>query len=100
MLVVDQGLLKKNLLLPWNITSRPLRSRFQSTSSDRLVGRAVKASTSRAAGPAFDSRLRRGHFSGLSYTSDLKIETPVVTLPGVWRYRINARSGWPGVSIL
>ena len=34
-----------------------------------------------------------GIFSGLSYTSDLKIGTPVTTLPGTW-------TGRPGVSIL
>ena len=38
---------------------------------------------SRAADPGFDSRLRHGDFSGPSHTSDLKIGTPVVTLPGV-----------------
>ena len=25
---------------------------------------------------------------------------PVATLPGTWRYRISAGTGWPGVSIL
>ena len=41
-----------------------------------------------------------GIFSGSSYTSDLKIGTPVATLPGAWRYRVRAGSGWPSVSIL
>ena len=58
----------------------------------RLVGLVVKASTSRAKGPGFESRLRRD-FSGLSHTSDLKIGTPVATLPGAWRYRVSAGSG-------
>ena len=41
-----------------------------------------------------------GIFSGSSHTSDLKIGTPVATLPGAWRYRVSAGTGWPGVSIL
>ena len=47
------------------------------TGSHRLVGLVVKASASRAEDPEFDSRLRRGGFSGSSHTSDLKIGTPV-----------------------
>ena len=39
-------------------------------------------------------------FSGSSHTSDSKIGTPVATLPGAWRYRVSAETGWPGVSIL
>ena len=39
-------------------------------------------------------------FSGSSHTSDLKIATPKATLPGAWRYRVSAGTGWPGVSIL
>ena len=46
----------------------------------------VKASASRAEDPGFESRLHRD-FSGSSHTSDLKIGTPVATLPGAWRYR-------------
>ena len=64
-----------------------------------LVGLVVKASASRAEGPGFESRLR-GIFSGSSHTSDLKIATPVDTLPGAWRYRVSAGTGRPGVSIL
>ena len=41
-----------------------------------------------------------GTFPGSSHTSDLKIGTPVATPPGAWRYRVSARTGWPGVSIL
>ena len=41
-----------------------------------------------------------GIFSGSSHTSDLKIGTPVATLPGAWRYRVSAWTGWPGVSVL
>ena len=39
-------------------------------------------------------------FPGSSHTSDLEIGTPVAILPGAWRYRVNAGTGWPGVSIL
>ena len=60
----------------------------------------VKASASGAEGPGFDSRLRREDFSESSHTSDLKIGTPVATLPGAGRYRVSAVTGWLGVSIL
>ena len=59
----------------------------------------VKASASGAEDPGFESRLRRD-FSGSSHTSDLKIGTPVATLPGAWRYKVGAGTGLPGVSIL
>ena len=58
----------------------------------------VKASTSKI--PGFDSRLRRGDFSGSSHTSDLKIGTPAATLSGAWRYRVSSGTDWPRVSIL
>ena len=58
-----------------------------------------KASASRGEDPGFESRLRRD-FSGSSHTSDFKVGTPVATLPGAWRYRVSAGTGWPGVSIL
>ena len=43
-----------------------------------------------------------GIFPGSSHrtTSDLKIDTPVATLPGAWRYRVSAGTGRAGVSIL
>ena len=41
-----------------------------------------------------------GIFSGSSDTSDLKIGTPVATLPGAWYYRVSTVTGRPGVSIL
>ena len=51
---------------------------------DRLIGLVVKASASR-------SRVRvpfaPWEYSGLNHTGDLKIGTPVATLPGAWRYR-------------
>ena len=65
----------------------------------RLVGLVVKISASRAEDPVFESRLRRD-FSWLRHTSNLNIGTPVVTLPGAWRYRVGSETGWPGVSIL
>ena len=57
-----------------------------------------KASVSGAEDPRFESRDRL--FSGSSHTRDFKIGTPVATLPGVWRYRVSAGTGRPGVSIL
>ena len=68
--------------------------------TDRLLGLVVKAAASRAGDPGFESRLRRDFFGVESYTSDFKIGTPVATLPGAWRYRVSAGTGWPGVSIL
>ena len=59
-----------------------------------LVGQVVKASA-----PKVESRLQQD-FSGSSHTSDLNIGTPVATLPGAWRCRVNAGTGWPSVSIL
>ena len=41
-----------------------------------------------------------GIFSGSNHTSDLKIGTPVATLPGAWRYGASAGTGWTGVYIL
>ena len=41
-----------------------------------------------------------GIFSGSSHTSDLKIGTPVATLPGAWRFRVSTGTVRPGVSIL
>ena len=38
--------------------------------------------------------------SGLGHTSDLKIDTPVATLSGTWRYRVSTGTGGPGVLIL
>ena len=81
---------------------------------DRLVGLVVKASASRAKVPGFVSRLRRG-FSASSNTSDLKLGTPVATLPGAGRYKlgtpvatlpdagrywVSTGTGQPGVSTL
>ena len=66
----------------------------------RLVGLVVKVSASRAKDPGIDSCLFCGDFSGPSHTSDLKIGTPVTTLPGAWRSRVNTGTGWPGGSIL
>ena len=44
--------------------------------------------------------LAPGIFSGSSHTSDLKIGTPVATLPGARCYRVSTGTGRPGVSIL
>ena len=59
-----------------------------------------KASASRAEGlgsiPTFavDLIVRSTH------TSDFNIDTPVATVPGVWRFRISTGNGWPGVNVL
>ena len=61
---------------------------WQSLKIHRLVGLVVKASASRAEDPGFESLLRRD-FSGSSHTRNLKIGTPVATLPGGWRSRVS-----------
>ena len=64
-----------------------------------LAGLVVKASALGVEDPGFKSHLRQD-FSGSSHTSDLKIDTPVATLPGAWHYKVSAGTGRPGVSIL
>ena len=64
-----------------------------------LIGLVVKASASGAEDPGVESHLQQD-FSGSSHTSDLKIGTPVATLPGVWHNRVSAGTGRPDVSIL
>ena len=59
----------------------------------------VKAFALGAEDPGFESRSLLD-FSASSHTSDLKIGTPVATLPGAWHYRVSAGTGRPGVSIL
>ena len=66
---------------------------------DRLASLVDKAFVSGAEDPGFESRLPLD-FSGSSHTSDLKIGTPVATLPGPWSYRVSAGTGRPGVSML
>ena len=65
----------------------------------RLAGLVVKVSALGAEDPGFESHLR-WDFSGSSHTSDLKIGTPVATLPGAWRYRVSTGTGQPSVSML
>ena len=59
----------------------------------------VKASASGVQDLGFKPHLQRD-FSGSSHTSDIKIGTPVATLPGAWHYRVSAGTGRPGISIL
>ena len=39
-------------------------------------------------------------FTQSTNTSDLNNGTLVATLPGAWHYRVRARTGWPGASML
>ena len=66
---------------------------------DRLVGLVVRRPPSERKIPGSNPACA-GIFSGSSHTSDLKIGTPVATLPGAWRYRVSTGTGRPGVSIL
>ena len=61
-----------------------------------------------SASSGFDtSECKRVHLSDLSFldsrsshTRELEIGIPVATLPGAWRYRVSAGTGWPVVHIL
>ena len=84
--------------IPW-ITLSDESIKVQSVHADRLVGQVDKVSAIRAEDPGFKSCLH-WDISGSSHTSDLKIGVSVATLPGVWRYRVSAETGWSGISIL
>ena len=66
---------------------------------DRLVGLVVRRPPRERKTPGSNPTCA-GNFSGLSHTIDLKIGTPVSTLPGAWRYKVSTGTGRPGVSIL
>ena len=66
---------------------------------DRLIGLVVKASALRAENLGFNFRLHCGGFPRPSHTSDLNTGTQMATLPGAWRYRVSAGTGWSGVSV-
>ena len=78
---------------------KPITQKLCCRASFRHTGLVIKASTSGVEDLGFESLLRRD-FSASSHTNDLKIGTPVATLPGAWYYRVNAGTGRPGVSIL
>ena len=98
-----QGWMEKE---PWGVDwGRPDSSSNSSISrcsyvfQDRLIGLVVKASA-RGRKILGSNLTCTGIFLGSSHTSELKIGTPVATLPGTWHYRVSARTGWPGVSVL
>ena len=66
---------------------------------NRLVGLVVRRPPQERKIPGSNPACAR-IFSGSSHTSDLKIGTPVATLPGAWRYWVSTGTGRPGVSIL
>ena len=69
------------------------------TSNHRFVGLVVRRPPREGKIPGSNPACA-GIFSGSSHTSDFKIDTPVATLPGAWRYRVSTGTGRPGVSIL
>ena len=69
------------------------------TNTRCLVGLVVKASALGVEDLGFKSHLR-WDFSRSSHTSDLKVGTPVATLPGAWHYSVSTGTGWPSVSVL
>ena len=66
---------------------------------DRLVGLVLGCPPRERKIPGSNPACAR-IFPGSSHTSDLKIGTPVATMPCAWHYRVSAEAGWPGVSIL
>ena len=66
---------------------------------DRLVGLVVRRPPRERKVPGSNPACA-GIFSGSSHTSDLRIGTPVATLPGAWCYRVSTGTSRPGVSIL
>ena len=86
-------------MTPSSSTVTPGKQNCSFLMSDRLVGivarRPPRERKILGSNPACV-----GIFSGSSHTSDLKIGTPVATLPGAWRYRVSTGTGRPGVSIL
>ena len=49
--------------------------------------------------PDYTNGFPYGAFCRSSHASDLKMDTPVITLPGASCCRVSTGSGWPGVSI-
>ena len=70
----------------------PVDLNSYSTSMALWLRRPHRERKVRGSNPACDGRS--------SHISDLKIGTPVVTLPGAWCYRVSAEAGRPDVSIL
>ena len=66
---------------------------------DRLVGLVVRRPPRERKIPGSNPACA-GNFSGSSHTIDLKIGTPVATLPSAWRYRVSTGTCRPGVSML
>ena len=64
----------------------------QSFVLDHLVGLVVRRPPRERKIPGLNPACG-GIFSGSSHTSDLKIGTPVATLPGAWRYRVSTGTG-------
>ena len=98
----DRALVSSSLLKGWNSGHNSVGEicAYVTIFLTVLAGLVVKASASRAEDPWFESRSQRDFFGVESYYSDLKIGTPVATLPGAWRCRVSAGTRWPGVSIL
>ena len=67
---------------------------------NRLVGLVIKASMSTAADLDSIAACSLGLFSKPSHANDLKLGTPMTTLPGAWCYWVSAGTGLPGVCIL
>ena len=88
----------------WGLKQEAISLKITSCSSlllfaDRLVGLVVRRPPRERKIPGSNPACA-WIFWGSSHTRDLKIGTPVATLPGAWRYRVSTETGRPGVSIL
>ena len=56
----------------------------------------VKVSCHESGRPGFGSTFSVGNFP--DHTRGFEIDAIVATLPDAWHHRVNAGTGWPGVS--
>ena len=98
MKISGRGLVFRSVLA--NLRDRNIKHANNLSDEDRPVGSVVQASASRAEDPGFNFHLHCRDFSESSHTRDLKIDTPVATMPGVWCYGVSAGTGWSCVSTL
>ena len=66
----------------------------------RLVGLVVKASASTVAVVGSSPAVAVHPLAGSRHATDSRTASPAPTLPGAWRFRVGAGTGWPGVRVL
>ena len=86
-------------ILCWSLLWTSSWDRSFSRTPDRFVGLMARRPPRERKIPGSNPACA-GIFLGSSHTSDLKIGTPVATLPGAWRYWVSTGTGQLSVSIL